>query len=109
MKQTHIEEVVPVPHVSSPKLRGPFQKFVDWRQCAAVMQKEAVTVIPICRKRRLKWVATLPLRDINTESWSSGMGIGRRDNNPTLWRRPRPKLGCGAKARRSGMGNVVVT
>jgi hypothetical protein len=37
-----------------------------------------------CRKRRLKWVATLPLRDINTEAWSSGMGVGRGANNPTL-------------------------
>jgi hypothetical protein len=25
------------------KVRGPFAKFVDWRQCAAVMQREAVT------------------------------------------------------------------
>jgi hypothetical protein len=24
-------------------MRGPFEKFVDWRQCAAVMQREAVT------------------------------------------------------------------
>jgi hypothetical protein len=23
-----------------------FEKFMDWRQCAAVMQREAVTVIP---------------------------------------------------------------
>jgi hypothetical protein len=23
-------------------LRGPFEKFVDWWQCAAIMQKEAV-------------------------------------------------------------------
>jgi hypothetical protein len=37
-----------------------------------------------CRKRRLKWVATLPLGDINTEAWSSGMGVGRGANNPTL-------------------------
>jgi hypothetical protein len=37
-----------------------------------------------CRKRRLKWVATLPLGDINTEAWSSGMGDGRGANNPTL-------------------------
>jgi hypothetical protein len=29
-------------------LRGPFEKFVDWRQCAAVMLKEAVTVMPSC-------------------------------------------------------------
>jgi hypothetical protein len=27
-------------------VRGSFEKFVDWRQCAAVMQKEAVTVMP---------------------------------------------------------------
>jgi hypothetical protein len=33
-------------------------------------------------KRRLKWVATLPLGDISTEDWSSGMGIGRGTNNP---------------------------
>jgi hypothetical protein len=37
-----------------------------------------------CRKRRLKWVATLPLWDINTEAWSSGMGVVRGANNPTL-------------------------
>jgi hypothetical protein len=24
-------------------IRGPFEKFVDWRQCAAAMQREAVT------------------------------------------------------------------
>jgi hypothetical protein len=35
-------------------------------------------------KRRLKWVATLHLVDINTEAWSSGMGVGRGANNPTL-------------------------
>jgi hypothetical protein len=29
-------------------IRGPFPKFVDWRQCAAVMKREAVTVIPSC-------------------------------------------------------------
>jgi hypothetical protein len=28
--------------------RGPFETFVDWRQCAAVMQREAVTVMPSC-------------------------------------------------------------
>jgi hypothetical protein len=27
-------------------IRGPFKKFVDWRQCAAVLQREAVTVMP---------------------------------------------------------------
>jgi hypothetical protein len=29
-------------------VRGPFERFVDWRQCAAVMQREAVTVMPSC-------------------------------------------------------------
>jgi hypothetical protein len=27
---------------------GHLKKFVDWRQCAAVMQREAVTVMPSC-------------------------------------------------------------
>jgi hypothetical protein len=26
-----------------PNIREPFEKFVDWWQCAAVMQREAVT------------------------------------------------------------------
>jgi hypothetical protein len=29
-------------------IRGQFEKFVDWRQCAAVMQREAVIVMPSC-------------------------------------------------------------
>jgi hypothetical protein len=29
-----------------PCIGGPFEKFVDWRQCTAVMQREAVTVMP---------------------------------------------------------------
>jgi hypothetical protein len=29
-------------------LRGTFEKFVDWRQHAAVMQREAVTVMSSC-------------------------------------------------------------
>jgi hypothetical protein len=41
-------------------------------------------IIHACRKRRLKWVATLPLWDNNTEVWSPGMGVGRGANNPTL-------------------------
>jgi hypothetical protein len=32
----------------SDNVRGPFEKFMDWRQCAAVMQREAVTVMPSC-------------------------------------------------------------
>jgi len=29
-------------------IRGAFDKSVDWRQCAAVMQREAATVMPSC-------------------------------------------------------------
>jgi hypothetical protein len=29
-------------------IRRPFERFVDWRQCTAVMQREAVTVMPSC-------------------------------------------------------------
>jgi hypothetical protein len=29
-------------------LREKFEKFADWRQCAAVMQKKVVTVMPSC-------------------------------------------------------------
>jgi uncharacterized ParB-like nuclease family protein len=29
-------------------IRRPFEKFVDWQQCAAVMQKVAVTVVSSC-------------------------------------------------------------
>jgi hypothetical protein len=54
--------------------------------------KNSPTVTHACRKRQLKWVpgargynwATLPLWDINTETWSSRMGVGRGANNPTL-------------------------
>jgi hypothetical protein len=28
--------------------RGPFDKVVNWRHCASVMQRKAVTVIPSC-------------------------------------------------------------
>jgi hypothetical protein len=38
--------LVPKHHTSV--LRGPLEKFVDWRQCAAVMQREEVTVMPRC-------------------------------------------------------------
>jgi len=38
------------PHVSgcADDVRGPFEKFVNWRQCAVVMQRKAVTVMPSC-------------------------------------------------------------
>jgi hypothetical protein len=42
------------------------------------------TVTHAGRKRQLKWVATLPLGDINTEAWSTGMGVGCGANNSTL-------------------------
>jgi hypothetical protein len=29
-------------------IRGPFEKFIDWRECAAVMEREAVVVMPCC-------------------------------------------------------------
>jgi hypothetical protein len=29
-------------------IRGPFKKLADWRQCAAVMQREAVNIMPSC-------------------------------------------------------------
>jgi hypothetical protein len=29
-------------------IRGPFETFVNWWQCAAVIQREAVTVMPSC-------------------------------------------------------------
>jgi hypothetical protein len=35
-------------HSASTKIRGPFEKFVDWRQCAAVLQREALNVGPSC-------------------------------------------------------------
>jgi hypothetical protein len=30
------------------QLRGPFERYVDWMQCASVMQKEVVTIMPSC-------------------------------------------------------------
>jgi hypothetical protein len=30
------------------EIRGPFEKFVEWRQCAAVIQRDAVNVMPRC-------------------------------------------------------------
>jgi hypothetical protein len=31
-----------------PDIRGPFESFVHWRQCATVMQREAAVVTPSC-------------------------------------------------------------
>jgi hypothetical protein len=52
--------------------------------------KNSPTVTHACRKRRLKWVpsvwgyswATLSPRVINTETWSSRLGVGHWTNNP---------------------------
>jgi len=30
------------------KIQGPFERFMDWWHCAAVMQREVVTVMPSC-------------------------------------------------------------
>jgi hypothetical protein len=54
--------------------------------------KNSPTVSHACRKRRLKWVpsawgyswATLSPGVINTEAWSSRLGVGRWTNNPAL-------------------------
>jgi hypothetical protein len=54
--------------------------------------KNSPTVTYACRKRRLKWVpsawghswATLSPGVINTEAWSSRLGVGRWSNNPAL-------------------------
>jgi hypothetical protein len=51
------------------------------------MNTRVVTVNHACRKRQLKWVAALSLGDMNTEAWSSGMGVGRGANNPILQKR----------------------
>jgi hypothetical protein len=48
-------------------------------------------VVYTCRKRRLKWVlgawgynwATQSPGDINMETWSSRLGVGRGVDNPT--------------------------
>jgi hypothetical protein len=32
----------------SVNIRGPCEKFVDWRKCVAVTQREVVTVMPSC-------------------------------------------------------------
>jgi hypothetical protein len=48
------------------------------------LAKNSPTLTHACSKRRLKWVTTLPLGDINTEAWASGMGVGRGANNPTM-------------------------
>jgi hypothetical protein len=52
--------------------------------------KNSLTVTHACRKRRLKWVpsawgyswATLFPGVLNTETWSSRLGVGRWTNNP---------------------------
>jgi len=37
-----------IKHVKGIKLQGPCERFVDWWQCAAVMQRETETVTPSC-------------------------------------------------------------
>jgi hypothetical protein len=53
-------------------------------------EKNSPTVAHACRKRRLKWVlgawgynwATQSPGDINMETWSSRLGVGRGANDP---------------------------
>jgi hypothetical protein len=55
-------------------------------------EKNSPTVAHACHKRRLKWVlgawgynwATQSPGDINMETWSSRLGVGRGDDNPAL-------------------------
>jgi hypothetical protein len=72
-----------------------------WVQCLLKFpvwwpgNKNSPSVTHACRKRRLKWVAILPLGDINTEAWSARMEVGHGANNPTL-KPPRNLVGfCG--------------
>jgi hypothetical protein len=54
-------------------------------------EKNSPTVPHACRKRRLKWVlgawgynwVTQSPEDINTETWSSRLGVGRGADDPT--------------------------
>jgi hypothetical protein len=54
-------------------------------------EKNSPTVAHACRKRRLKWVlgawgynwATRSPGDINMETWSSRLGVGRGADDPT--------------------------
>jgi hypothetical protein len=53
--------------------------------------KNSPTVAHACRKRRLKWVlgaweynwATQSPGDVNMETWSSRLGVGRGADDPT--------------------------
>jgi hypothetical protein len=56
-------------------------------------EKKSPTVAHACRKRRIKWVlgawgyynwATQSPWDINMETWSSRLGVGRGADDPTL-------------------------
>jgi hypothetical protein len=55
-------------------------------------EKNSPTATHACRKRRIKWVlgvwgynwATQSPCDINMETWSSRLGVGRGADDPTL-------------------------
>jgi hypothetical protein len=60
--------------------------------------KNSSTITCACRKRQLKWVATLPLTTLPCKKencWEASKKFCQ-----ILWRKPRPKLDCGAKERR---------
>jgi hypothetical protein len=71
-----------VKKIKSEKLE--FYSVYEVVPCVVTGNKNSPTITYACRKRQLKWVATLPLGDINTEAWSSGMGVWHGANNPTL-------------------------
>jgi hypothetical protein len=59
--------------------------------CVVTGEKNSPTVAHACRKRRLKWVlgtwgynvVTQSPGDINMETWSSRLGVGRGADDPT--------------------------
>jgi hypothetical protein len=60
--------------------------------CAVTGERNSPTVAHACCKRQLKWVlgawgynwATQSPGDINMETWSSRLGVGRGADDPTL-------------------------
>jgi hypothetical protein len=65
-------------------------------------EKNSPTVVHACRKRRLKWVlgawgynwVTQSPGDINMETWSSRLGVGRGADDPTPEKQQLRNLRC---------------
>jgi hypothetical protein len=79
-------------------IQGPFEKFVDWRQCTAVMQREAMTYVVVVGQHSSvvlilltivrAWV-TVILKVSFSGWWSNSVarlnsvfGLGKVDQNP---------------------------